>query len=74
MFLVVVVNRYHLKSVMVKPTVLKGQHQVDIDGQTFNVKVETVMIVPQPGLRSIHRDHLLRSSTACVPSYQTQGS
>ena len=29
-------------------TVLKGQHQVDIDGQTFNVKVETVMIVPQP--------------------------
>lgn len=28
--------------------VLKGQHQVEIDDKTFNVKVETVMIIPQP--------------------------
>lgn len=38
-------NQEQLKTLA---TVLKGQHQVDIDGQTFNVKVETVMIVPQP--------------------------
>lgn len=28
--------------------VLKGQHQVEIDGTTVNVKVETVLIIPQP--------------------------